>query len=446
MTKIPNRGWLVSIGVGVCLFVVYLSNGRDLGTDDTYSATLLPLNILKGKGVFLEEGYRKDVGRDFPLPYFWTNSRGHVLTLYPVAPALVALPLIATQIAILNVLDPAWNKNRSAEIAESRTMMKRSMAMIVALAGVVLHRFLLALGLRRAALPAVAAAGLGSDLWTVGSQAAWQHGPAALCLITAIALLEPRPLRAHRLVFAGLATAFMVACRLMDVVFAAAIVVWILWNQPRGLFWFLPAPITGGLALLAYNLWFFDSFVGGQTRLEQYHTVFHGVAGPWSGTLAQGMLGTLFSPNRGLLVFSPWIVVAVATLAVPSMRRRVVGHSLICVLLASLLPYLVVLSKYSVWWGGHCFGPRYWTDAMPLFGILFALAIDEVLTRSRALVTISAMTVVVAIAFQMIGAYCYPSTWNARPRNVDRNHERLWDWRDSELKRCLTDRFARGGP
>ena len=60
-------------------------------------------------------------------------------------------------------------------------MAKRSMAVIVALTGVMLHRLLLSLGLRRAALPAVLAACLGSDLWTVGSQAAWQHGPAALC-------------------------------------------------------------------------------------------------------------------------------------------------------------------------------------------------------------------------------------------------------------------------
>ena len=63
------------------------------------------------------------------------------------------------------------------------------MAVVVALTGVVLHRLLLVLGVGRAAVPAVLAACLGSDLWTVGSQAPWQHGPAALSLVAAIALL-----------------------------------------------------------------------------------------------------------------------------------------------------------------------------------------------------------------------------------------------------------------
>ena len=72
-------------------------------------------------------------------------------------------------------------------------MVKRAMAVIVALAGVVLHRLLLFLKLRRVAVPAVLAGFLGSDLWTVGSQAPWQHGPAALALVSAIAVLHPQP-------------------------------------------------------------------------------------------------------------------------------------------------------------------------------------------------------------------------------------------------------------
>ena len=322
-------------------------------------------------------------------------------------------------------------------------MVKRSMAVLVALTGVMLYRVLLLLGLRRTALAAVLAACLGSDLWTVGSQAAWQHGPAAFSLVSAIALLLPQPVSRRRLTLAGLATASLVACRLMDIVFAVAIVGWLVWNDRRALLWFLPAPILGGLGLLAYNFWFFGSIVGGQARIEQYHTIFHGVSGVWSSNLLDGFCGTLFSPNRGLLVFSPWVTVALATLAVPAVRQRLAAHSLICVLIVSLIPYLIMLSKYSVWWGGHCYGPRYWTDAIPLFAILFAFGLDWMLTRSRALVAMSAVTVVLSIGVQSIGAFCYPSTWNSSPKNVDLHHERLWDWRDTELSRCLFESLAR---
>jgi hypothetical protein len=321
-------------------------------------------------------------------------------------------------------------------------MAKRSMAVVVALAGVVLHRLLLALGVGRAALPAVLAACLGSDLWTVGSQALWQHGPAALALVTAIALLHRRPIGRLRLLASGACAAILVACRLMDIVFAAAIVLWLAWTNWRGLRWFVPAPILVGAALLSYNIYFFGSILGGQARIEQLHTKLHGTSGPWSGNLVDGLLGTLSSPNRGLLVFCPWIAVALLALGVPAVRRRLAAHSLISVMLVSLLPYLLILSKYSVWWGGHCFGPRYWTDAIPLFAIPFAYGLQWMLARSRALVAISALTVGFSIAVQLIGAFCYPSSWNLEPRNVDTHHERLWDWRDTELSRCLIETFG----
>jgi hypothetical protein len=437
-------GWLCSLALGITLVFVYMINGRDLGTYDTISTSLLPLCILRGDGIYLDNKLLGNVRSDRALADFMTISHGRCVALYPIAPALVAVPLFVPQVAVLDLYRPGWDRDRRSALAESLLMAKRSMAVIVALAGVVLHRLLLALGVGRAAVPAVLAACLGSDLWTVGSQAPWQHGPAALSLVAAIALLYPQPVGRRRLALAGLFTGLLVAFRLMDVVLAAAIVTWLACTDWRGLQWFLPAPILIGVALLTYNLWYFNTILGGQAKLEQLHTKLHGVSGTWSGSLVDGLLGTLLSPNRGLLVFSPWIAVALVTLVVPTVRRRLFAHSLICSLIGSLIPYLIILSKYSVWWGGHCFGPRYWTDVIPLFAILFAYGLDWMLARSRVLVAISAVAVIFSIAVQLIGAFCYPSSWNQYPRNVDVHHERLWNWRDTELSRSLIEAFKAG--
>jgi hypothetical protein len=442
--KSRGSGWLASLLLGLALVFVYLINGRDLGSYDTISASLVPLYILRGDGIYFDNSHLGKVRSNQPIPDFLTISHGRAVTLYPIGPALVAVPLFAPQVAMMDYIRPGWDRDRQAAITVSTSMAKRSMAVVVALAGVVLHRLLRALGVGRAAVPAVLAGCLGSDLWVVGSQATWQHGPAALSLITAILLLHQQSIGRWRLALAGAFTGLLVACRLMDVVFAAAIVTWLAWMDWRGLRWFLPAPITIGVALLAYNIWFFDNILGGQAKLEQYHVRLHGVSGTWSSNLDDGMLGTLLSPNRGLLVFCPWIAVGLVNLVVPSVRRRLSEHSLICVLLAALIPYLIILSKYSVWWGGHCFGPRYWTDVIPLFAILFAFALEWMLARSRVLVAISAVTIIISIAVQLIGAFCYPSTWNLQPRNVDLHHERLWDWRDTELSRCLTEKLRWG--
>jgi len=438
-----RKGWLGSLALGLALWAVYSANDNYLGSYDTVGTCLLPLNLLRGDGVYLDRFWLALRERNGELATFVVRSHDHIVSRYPLAPALLVLPLVAPQVAILDWRHPGWDRNARRASVECNWMAKRAMAPLMALAGVVLYRYLIGLGLSRAALPAVLAAALGSSLWSVGSQALWQHGPAALALIFAIALLHPKPSPHWRLVLAGLATTLLFASRLIDVLFAIVIIFWVMRTQPRDLAWFLPAPVLGASALVGSNFWFFGTIAGGQVQLELLHTQLHGVGGPWSGNLLTGAAGTLLSPNRGLFIFSPWIAVALATAAAPAVWRRVAPHHLVCWLLWALVPYFILFSKYAVWWGGHCFGPRYWTDVIPLFAILLAIELDGMLARSRGWVALLAVTIVVSIGVQAIGAFFFPSTWNLLPANVDFHHERLWDWRDTELSRCLVEAMER---
>jgi hypothetical protein len=106
-------------------------------------------------------------------------------------------------------------------------------------------------------------------------------------------------------------------------------------------------------------------------------------------------------------------------------------------MLVALVADLMVLSKYAVWWAGHSFGPRYWTEAVPLFTILLAFALDWCRAHCRPLLLPFAAAILWGLGVQAIGAFLYPSDWNAVPADVDTHHERLWDWVDSELTRCL---------
>ena len=110
------------------------------------------------------------------------------------------------------------------------------------------------------------AAFLGSDLWTHASQAAWQHGPAALALIAAMAILHPDRVPRWRLFMAGMFATLLFTSRLMDSLFVVVIVAWIARTQPRSLAWFLPVPIFGAGLLLYYNYWNFGTLTGGQAQ------------------------------------------------------------------------------------------------------------------------------------------------------------------------------------
>jgi hypothetical protein len=438
-------GWPVSLILGVGAAIIYLANGREIGAFDTAPTTLLPLAIVRGDGPSLER-FRPLFLRVWatPAPVFVTNSGGRVLSRYPVGPALVSLPLVAPQVMVLDRLEPGWDRDPIRVHAETRRMAKRAAAILAAMVAVALHRLLVGLGLARVAIPAVIATALGSGLWSVASQALWQHGPAALCLTLTMLLLLPSSVSRGRMLLAGFSTAMLVVVRSIDLVFALVVLAWVVRTHPRRLGWFLPGPLLLGIALVGYNLSYFDSLAGGQDQLERLHRRIHGVGGPWSGDLKAGMAGTLMSPNRGLFVFSPWVAVALAVS--PASVRRLKPGTLPRWLLVSLVPYLFLLSKYSVWWGGGSFGPRYWTDACPLFGVLLACGLDWARYHSRGVRALFAVTVAFSVGVQAIGAFCYPSSWNFDPTDTDLHHERFWDWRDTELSRCLKEALQGRAP
>ena len=86
------------------------------------------------------------------------------------------------------------------------------------------------------------------------------------------------------------------------------------------------------------------------------------------------------SPNRGLFVFSPWVAIAIAYCPWPFEGSP---GSLVRWLLLALVPYLFVFRNTRSGGPGGSFGPRYWTDAFPLFGVLLACGLDWAWDRSR---------------------------------------------------------------
>jgi hypothetical protein len=216
------KRWWTTLILGLGLLLIYSANNRELGTDDTLATSLLPLSLARGDGFSLDRFAKLLRVGDEVVP-FVVLSRGRIISRYPVAPALLVLPLMVPQIVSLDSREPSWEHNTIQAMTACRRMGKWSSTALMVLAAVILYRFLLRLGLSRGALPAVLAAFLGSDLWPIASQALWQHGPAALALIAALTLFHPWPVSRWRLVLAGIATTLLFTTRLMDSLFAAVI-------------------------------------------------------------------------------------------------------------------------------------------------------------------------------------------------------------------------------
>jgi hypothetical protein len=253
--------------------------------------------------------------------------------------------------------------------------------------------------------------GVGTSVWSTSSQTLWQHGSNEFFLALGIYALARggRPLVA----VAGAAFAAATTCRPTSAVFVVAAAAWLLVVNRRALVAFVGGSIPITLALAAYNAYYLgSSLVFGQAVVGPAIALAKtGSPDIWQTSLWVGLAGLLVSPSRGLFVFSPWLVLAVAG-AVVAWRRTEYGPLRPLTIAAAAV--IAVQAKFFDWWGGWAFGYRPIVDLAP---VLAALAIPVVgwalATRRRA----TAMAVLTgwSVFVQALGALAYDvEGWNAR--------------------------------
>jgi hypothetical protein len=102
------------------------------------------------------------------------------------------------------------------------------------------------------------------------------------------------------------------------------------------------------------------------------------------------------------------------------------------------------VALFSVWWGGHSFGPRLLADVLPAL-VLGLVPVWRTVWRPGPRRWLAGAAFAASVLVEAVGAFHYPSPrhveWNWTPKDVDWAHERLWDWRDPQLLRLL-----RNGP
>lgn len=94
---------------------------------------------------------------------------------------------------------------------------------------------------------------------------------------------------------------------------------------------------------------------------------------PEGGDLLQGLIGQLVSPNRGLLVYTPFLTLSLLAFA-DSWRQQDEPGWLIRYASIAFIASVALVSWYEEWWGGCSFGNRYLADLMPAYALGLAHA------------------------------------------------------------------------
>ena len=101
---------------------------------------------------------------------------------------------------------------------------------------------------------------------------------------------------------------------------------------------------------------------------------------------------------------------------------------------------LLTLGTYTVWWGGHSFGPRLLADILPAL-VLGIVPAWPAVWRPGLRRWLFGAAFAASVLVEIVGAFNFPSPrhveWNMTPKDVDWAHDRLWDWRDPQLIRLL---------
>jgi len=365
--------------------------------------------------------------RVFPVTHRDQCPNGRFYHFYPAAVPLLASAAVAPLEAILSSLQPfaarvapgPRQRFLAGDLARSSMMTELVLASaLVAAAAVIVFLFAAELTGWPVALAATLIFAFATPAWSTGSRALWMHGFSMLLLPAGLwAIWRGRWALAGSLLLLAF---FVRPTNLAGLLPGAALA---LWAGRAALRRFTLGALPIGALFALLNFATYGSLLAPYFLASRANAPSLGLHAEFGLAIA----GNLFSPARGLFVYSPVLLLSAAGLAV--WLRSTERRPLALFIAAAFVVQLLLVSSYQDWSGGHCYGPRYLSD---LAGLL-VLPLVALTPRLR---VIALPLLAVSLFLHYQGAFCVPcSQWNFVPTEIRESPQRLWDWNDPPFLR-----------
>ncbi|AXA36718.1 hypothetical protein BRCON_1941 [Candidatus Sumerlaea chitinivorans] len=267
---------------------------------------------------------------------------------------------------------------------------------------------------------------LATASWSTASRCLWQHTGAQFSMLAALCLLDRERRHPVAFLFGGLLLAYTFWCRPALAPVIAVIAVGALIRTRRELL------LGGAAALLAVGAWVAFNMATSGKPLGTYVSL--RALGPetWSA-YPRRLFGTLFSPNRGMFVFSP--ILLLAMVALPRNLAHWRTERWRAALALAALVGILMRGFFYGWFGGHCYGSRYMLDVAALLLLGAAPLFDFLLANWRRAVLPIALFGLSAF-IQWLGVARDYESWNILMGMTRETN--AWNWRKSQILHCLT--------
>ncbi len=266
----------------------------------------------------------------------------------------------------------------------------------------------------------------GTTAWSVVSRTLWQHGPSMLLLTIALLIVLKAQDKPQRIQYVGLLVALAYVTRPTNSIAVLAYSVFVLLFYRKWLWRYLVWALVVAVPFIAY------SWTTYHTLLPPYYRAFTLLSG---ATFFQALIGQWLSPSRGLLIFSPILLLAILGVVLKLKHRQ--WQRIDGLLMSIIGLHWIVVSLWWNWWAGVSFGPRIWSDMLPYLIYFVIPALMAVAALPRLQKRLALTGVGVLFAFSVLVHYRGANAaevmdWNGAPAPIDSFPQRVWDWSDPQ--------------
>ena len=352
-----------------------------------------------------------------PTNYYAINRAGTgIYNMFPIGVVVTELPIVA----VVNAVYPSlYYETLTDEIRKNGGLRIEGLVaalVVAATATLLLVTFRAVSGSMIVGLLVALTFAFATSAWSVASRQLWQHGPSMLYLTLAFLIVIVSRKRPGILPLAGLAVAAAYATRPTNSISVVAFTLFVAIVAPRK----LPGFFACATIIAIPFIWYSWSVYG--AILPPYYTENYLTLAIWPEAAA----GNLFSPSRGLFVFSPVLLLCFYGVWL----RRHEWTAIDTLAAGIVVVHWFAVSLFEQWWGGYSVGPRFMTDILP-FACWFLVPVYRQVLSNWKVAVVSATLLLLSVLphYWSSTIYAIPR-WNAQPESIDATPYRLWDYSD----------------
>jgi len=420
-----SQNAFVSAVIFLTVFISHFFWSDIITSFDSIWSIPTALSIIKEGNTHLDEYERMLKKHDY---YYIERIDNHFYTKFPIGTSLLSVPFVFIIDKVLDVgifLDlETYINQRIPEGIETFIA-----SIFVALAAIVIFLIsdLLVDNLKYSLLLVFIFA-FCTSAWSTASRALWQHGPSILLLAAAlyiILLVRYRPRSDPRIMqFVSIPLAFSYVVRPTNSIPILIFTVYVLLQHRKQFLPYCCWSLIVAVPFLLYNLHIY------QTILSPYYLPNRIGSNPhfW-----KALAGNLISPARGLFIFSPVLLFSLygIFLKIRTKQMDTLDYSILLIIVL----HWVLISSFPVWWGGHSYGSRFFSDMLPYFLYFLVTALKNVSglqgIKKQCVVFVLYCSIVMSFFIHYRGATTWEVySWNNYPLSVE---FKLWNWHDIQF-------------